>query len=527
MTADERGLWAAVLAAPDDDLPRLVYADWLEENGRGPLAAFIRAQIRLAHAPPGHSDYADAVEAQSLAVAGVRAASSLPVPELPEGVRFAGHIRAVEEDGYGNYSRGFPGEVAIDGRRGPRPGGHLLGRILERTTVNWARFEDLPPATVEALLEPTAGRLRGLSVGIPAGSDWDQDAAERVFAAAAVTALNRLAVSRLNSPGVAALIAARFTRLTQFAVYEPLWQEWQALSRAEWLGGLTHADLSANGGLAGTMLPALGRGLTSLAVRSDGSAGRDSELDLVAARLPGLRQLTLQGLGMNTQVGRALARWPLPPLAAVRVKGNYSSADGFAAFVEAPWLAGVTELVVTGDLRGQTPTLARSPAAASVRLLYLGLRPTGTDDLAGLTAGAFPALTTLSIGGPAVGDPAEVTRFAETWAGRLHTLIIKGWQVSPAAAQRLAANPAFASLRRLKLRGCKLGDAAAAALVTGPHLQGVAELDFGMNAVGERTAAALMRPDTLPELLLADLTGNRMHPDTRTRLRAARPGVWA
>ncbi len=44
---------AAIRAAPDDDLPRLVYADWLEENGvDADRAAFIRAQIDAARAEP-------------------------------------------------------------------------------------------------------------------------------------------------------------------------------------------------------------------------------------------------------------------------------------------------------------------------------------------------------------------------------------------------------------------------------------------------------------------------------------------
>jgi uncharacterized protein (TIGR02996 family) len=48
----------AVLAEPEDDTPRLVYADWLDENG-GPegqaRAEFIRAQIELARLPKGDS----------------------------------------------------------------------------------------------------------------------------------------------------------------------------------------------------------------------------------------------------------------------------------------------------------------------------------------------------------------------------------------------------------------------------------------------------------------------------------------
>jgi uncharacterized protein (TIGR02996 family) len=44
MTAGD-ALYEAVLAAPADDLPRLVYADWLEEHGDAERAEFIRAQI--------------------------------------------------------------------------------------------------------------------------------------------------------------------------------------------------------------------------------------------------------------------------------------------------------------------------------------------------------------------------------------------------------------------------------------------------------------------------------------------------
>jgi uncharacterized protein (TIGR02996 family) len=38
----------AVIENPDDDTPRLVFADWLEEQGRGPRAEFIRVQCELA-----------------------------------------------------------------------------------------------------------------------------------------------------------------------------------------------------------------------------------------------------------------------------------------------------------------------------------------------------------------------------------------------------------------------------------------------------------------------------------------------
>jgi len=45
--SDRAALYAAVCANPDDDTPRLVFADWLDENGEAKRAAFIRAQVEL------------------------------------------------------------------------------------------------------------------------------------------------------------------------------------------------------------------------------------------------------------------------------------------------------------------------------------------------------------------------------------------------------------------------------------------------------------------------------------------------
>ena len=40
-----------ILESPDDDAPRLVFADWLDEHGNGEQAEFIRVQIELAGGP--------------------------------------------------------------------------------------------------------------------------------------------------------------------------------------------------------------------------------------------------------------------------------------------------------------------------------------------------------------------------------------------------------------------------------------------------------------------------------------------
>src|SRR5262245_40508728 len=58
-TATDTAFLRSILASPDDDAPRLVYADWLDENGDPNRAEFIRLQIRLARSPAGDPDYAE------------------------------------------------------------------------------------------------------------------------------------------------------------------------------------------------------------------------------------------------------------------------------------------------------------------------------------------------------------------------------------------------------------------------------------------------------------------------------------
>jgi len=49
--SDHDALVQAILHAPDDDAPRLVYADWLDDHGDADRAEFIRVQCRMASSP--------------------------------------------------------------------------------------------------------------------------------------------------------------------------------------------------------------------------------------------------------------------------------------------------------------------------------------------------------------------------------------------------------------------------------------------------------------------------------------------
>ncbi len=532
MTADEAALWRAVLDRPDDDLARLVYADYVEEHGRGPLAGFIRAQIRSANAPPGHPDYADAVEAQSLAVAAARGASSLPAPALPEGVRFAGNVRDVEADGYGAYERGLPAAAHVQGNwfsGGSDAAVHrAVGRVLTETAVRHVEFGRSTTGVVAAAVAaPAAVRLTG--VGLNADLFDYATAVGHVLASPVAANLSRLAVEDRDSSADAMGLLARaslprLARLTLSAGRHGAAQP--DFAGAAWAANLTHLSGSFGAGTLG--LIARGSGLRSVTVRGLRAAPAADVVRARPAGLPDLRELTLVGAELDSDTGRALARWPLPALAAFRLVDATVTAPGLAALLEAPWLAGCVELAVTG---GHAPpladALAGSAAARSVRLVYLDGAVTSADDLVALARpGAFPALSTLSVKRAGGAAPA-LGQFLKSWAGaRLHTLILDGWPAPSPGLQRLAANPAFASLRRLKLSRSKVPDAGAVHLFNSPHLSRLAELDVSHNTLADKSAAALLG-GALPGLVLADLTTNRMHPDDRTRLRAARPGVWA
>ncbi len=63
---EQEGLMRAIVAAPEDDAPRLIYADWLEEHGDAEQADFIRASLELhglAANDPRRNALADQVKA--------------------------------------------------------------------------------------------------------------------------------------------------------------------------------------------------------------------------------------------------------------------------------------------------------------------------------------------------------------------------------------------------------------------------------------------------------------------------------
>jgi uncharacterized protein (TIGR02996 family) len=152
---DRDALFAAILANPDEDTPRLALADWLDENGEAKHAAFIRKQIELAAAPEWDARWVGAWNGDRDSLTG--RGHDLFRPKLPDGLTYP-PLTA--------FRRGFPWHVET---KGVEPflnnADWLAERIpLQALTVRPEQARWREPMDLSALLvSPHLARLRQLN----------------------------------------------------------------------------------------------------------------------------------------------------------------------------------------------------------------------------------------------------------------------------------------------------------------------------------------------------------------------------
>src|SRR5262245_74986 len=98
--AQERAFLADICAHPDDDTPRLVYADWLDDPGQPHRAEFIRLQMGLPALPEDDPDHEAIEEREWELLTAYRAEWD---EALPPWARRVPH----------EYRRGFPEEFTL------------------------------------------------------------------------------------------------------------------------------------------------------------------------------------------------------------------------------------------------------------------------------------------------------------------------------------------------------------------------------------------------------------------------------
>src|SRR5690348_12506827 len=187
---DGRALLNAITDHPDDDTPRLVFADWLEEHNDPDRARFIRLQVELARVPPWGQP--PAARAEQEAILARRRAEWLAELGLADGTRYDP-----------TFHRGFVAAARLTAAEFLRAG----GRLTSRTPLVHLRLTDVGNRMRKLAACPALGRLRSLSLATTGLGDR---AVQTLAESPHIRGLDRLDVScnRIGAAGARAVLDA-------------------------------------------------------------------------------------------------------------------------------------------------------------------------------------------------------------------------------------------------------------------------------------------------------------------------------
>jgi uncharacterized protein (TIGR02996 family) len=338
MTSPHDALYAAICAHPDEDTPRLAFADLVEEDGDAARAAFIRTQVELARVPEYDPLWAKCRQLDPNAIRGW--AMYHHKPDLPDGFSWRGIA----------FRRGFPWQAAARPDALARRGAELFAAA----PVQSLTFDRGGRAGLAALADcPHLGQLRRLEFSF---TRFDADDLARLGHSPHASNLAELAFEHdgISPDGLRALAES------------PLFSRLAALELKDVLPPALLVDALA-------------------AAPDDGALGR---LSLTYCRLtppdaghlfalPVVRNLDALDLGDNPLgVDGAVAlaeRGVVRGLRVLRLTKTYPGVPGVRALAETGGLAGVRLLDLSANRLGPNAVrvLAESPSARGLRVLNL------------------------------------------------------------------------------------------------------------------------------------------------------------
>jgi uncharacterized protein (TIGR02996 family) len=317
-------LLAACLADPDADLPRLLYADALDDAGDDAFAAFVRAQVALAHTPPW----------EPLAVLARHRRD-----DLRTGDPFRGRLpdtgSALVEWAEEPFRRGLPWAVRV----------RQLGDLL---AVGDRLFSAAPVGELQ-LPDGVLDQWREL-----AGRPW----LERVQAVRFTSTTLPIEPVRAFSERPGGIREVSFHR----------------------------AESPATPGLLGDLVRSpLGRQLTALHLRNGRHAEVEELVEELETAPPPLAALSLVMMGLTPATARRLAAGPLlAPVRRLDLTHCQQLGDrGLRALLPARGPAGLQSLALAGCGLGDRAVwwLSVAEPAAGLRRLDLSGNPLGGDGL--------------------------------------------------------------------------------------------------------------------------------------------------
>jgi uncharacterized protein (TIGR02996 family) len=338
---DAKALMRAILDNPDDDLPRLAYADWLDETGDATdrdRAEFIRVQIELA--ATYHLKRRDSLSDRNHKLLS------------QYGDTWAADIvgRGVNEV---RFERGFVAAVTATGpafiRRGDAwtAGTPLRNLTLRGVAGNAARLAGCPHLA----------RISSLTIADNQFSDYDL--------AALVRSRYWLGLSELCLSGSSSMVCGR-------------------------IGDHGLAALASSSVLAS---------LTDLTIDSDGSIGSAGVKAIADATVPTqMQRLQITETSIDDRGAMALAGGAgLSALKDLRIAGGAIGSEGIVALLRSPHMVGLAHAwvpyhLVSGEI---IRALADAPFGPHLKFLDFSNNPLGTIDLDAVAAvlQSHPGLT--------------------------------------------------------------------------------------------------------------------------------------
>lgn len=453
---DLLALLAGCRAAPADDAPRLVLADWLDENADSAgipaedaraRAQLIRVQVELARptCDTGHLTQLRAAEARLLGANAARWLGDL-APWLAE--------RRQRPFGFGSHA------VVT------RP-----PSFDPLTTSGGWRFQR---GLVTADFFPN--ELDDAELAVWFGSPAAAWVAEVAVDLGGITALERLCVADSVRP----YLGVRYT-FGADATMGAAGPQQETLSAHQCRELLR----SPNFALVRTL-------------RLEAQAVTAEAVELLSeGNVSALRRLSIRAPLTDTRA-TFLARAPLESLSALDVSGCDIGPEGFARLVNSPHLRQLTSLVAFRNRFGcdGLVALARSPLAG--RLSVLEIQNTGIGDR-GVAAMAESSLLErvvgpgLNLSMNPIADAGAAALAKCEHLGPFSELILRDCRIGNAGARALAESPQVANLAYLDLWKNRIGTPGASALAASPHLGKVRELSLRDNAITAKGVRALQK----------------------------------
>jgi uncharacterized protein (TIGR02996 family) len=456
-----RGFLEDITAHPDDDAPRLIFADWLEEKGDSDRAEFIRVQIERARLP--------AWDARQVRL-------RLRERELSEqhGQKWKKELPNIEGVSWEEFRRGFVAMATFANFAvlKEKAGACWAAAPLEAVSIRWPSHREMDGMT------PIAG-LRELSLN---GRTIDDRGVRSGFS----QLVNSLLLSTLRVLNVrdCSLGVARFRRLTG----------------SPHLGSLTTLRLPGNSlgnGAVSALFNAVSlTSLEELDLSETDSYNRYGEDPIIQAR------------GMEL-----LARWPnLTRLRSLTLSGNSVGRDGLRALLRSPRVTGLKELVLRDNGLDGSAMQEFGAAHSDLKLdvLDLGgnlLRDLGAAELA--AASCLRELKVLEV------DRCEIQlsgarRFAKaSFLNNLRTLNVNHNSFGPEGLHALLEKKPR-NLHTLQMANNDLGQEGVAHLVESPASNTLLDMNLTQNGLRDQAATILGKSKRLKNLLVLRLQDNEI-----------------